>query len=306
MGDPSGIGPEVMVKALAAKRPKFPPDAFTILGDLFVISKVLSRLKLKLKSGIIDFANVPRGGFAWGREDPRYGKASLEYIDAALSMLKKGGAKAVVTAPVCKSSVAKSGVKFSGHTEYLALKTGTKNFAMMLMGGPLKVTLVTRHVALKDVPELLSREAVSDAIELTYDCLVRRFGIVSPRIGVSGLNPHGGDAGLFGDEERRIIRPAIEKLSRRIRRLTGPRPPDIIFYEAYRGRYDAVVAMYHDQGLIPLKMLYLDNGINMTLGLPFIRTSPDHGTAFDIAPSGIADPRSMEAALEMALKLSRK
>ena len=304
MGDPSGIGPEVVVRALSKKDPKTLLSSFAVVGDLFVLSRVMSDLKLKVKVNIVDLANVPRGGFSWGKDDPRYGKAALEYIDAALKMIKGGGAKALVTGPVNKSSVARSGIKFSGHTEYLAEMTGTKRFAMMLLGGALKVTLVTRHVALKDVPRLITGKAVSDAIELTHDALVKKFGIRSPRIGVAGLNPHAGDLGLFGKEEEGVIRPAVKKLSRRIKGLTGPRPPDTVFHEAYQNKYDAVVAMYHDQGLAPLKMLYLDEGVNLTLGLPFVRTSPDHGTAFDIAGRGKADPRSMTAAIDLALRLS--
>ncbi len=319
MGDPSGIGPEVIVKAFAEARGRA-LRSFLLLGDAFVISKTLSATKTQLPLNplrrssrlmlrnnavnLIDFENVPRKGFEFGREDSRYGKASLEYIDEALRLLADGTGASLVTGPVNKASIAGSGVPFVGHTEHMAERTGTKRYAMMLLGGTLRVVLVTRHIALKDVARLLSVDSICSAIGLTYEALTKYFRLKAPRIGVAGLNPHAGDSSLFGKEEEEIIRPAIERASRTVPHIVGPRPPDVIFYEAYRNRYDAVVAMYHDQGLIPLKMLYFDEGVNLTLGLPFVRTSPDHGSAFDIAGQGIAHPRSMQEAMKLAVTLS--
>ena len=211
-----------------------------------------------------------------------------------------------MTGPVSKSAIRSSGAaKFTGHTEYLAHKTRTKDFAMMFVGESLRVTLVTRHIALKSVPSSINTDAVYRAIALTHKYLKRYFAISSPRIGVAGLNPHAGEGGLFGNEEARFIIPAIKKASRRMAGITGPIPADIIFHEALNEKFDAVIAMYHDQGLAPFKMLYFNRGVNLTLGLPFIRTSPDHGTAFDIAGKGIADPSSMIEAIKLGSLLAK-
>lgn len=274
MGDPSGIGPEVTLKALASPKVKGLAD-FLVIGE---------------ESG-------PRGISS--------GRASLEYIDKALDIVCAGQADAIVTAPVSKSSIQKAALPhFQGHTEYLAERTGTKKFAMMFVGGPLKVSLVTRHMALGRVPKALTARLVSDTISLTHEFLKDRFGIKFPRIGVCGLNPHAGELGMFGTEEIRVIGPAIRKLAKTIKNIRGPIPADTAFYDALNLKYDAVVAMYHDQALAPFKMLYFKNGVNVTLGLPFVRTSPDHGTAFEIAGKGIADPSSMIEAIVLACRLA--
>jgi len=321
MGDPAGIGPEIILKSIARLRPSA-QRSFLVIGDRFVLSKAARDLRLKVavnavadssalpvgRAGLnlLDLANVRSRGFSYGADDCRFGAAALEYIDRAIGLLMNGASGALVTAPVNKATIARAGADFIGHTEYLAGKAHVRKFAMMLIGGRMRVVLVTRHVALKEVPSRLTRESISDAIALTHRALREQFGIARPRIGVAGLNPHAGDAGTFGDEEEAVIRPAVERSSRSIAGITGPRPPDVIFHEAYRGKYDAVVAMYHDQGLIPLKMLYFEEGVNCTLGLPFIRTSPDHGTAFDIAGRGVANPRSMQEAMRIASELSSR
>ena len=202
----------------------------------------------------------------------------------------------LVTGPIAKKDLA----PYPGQTELLAHIARTKKFAMMLVGGPLRVALVTIHVPLADVPKLITQKKIVETIELTREAC-RRFGIRRPRIGVAGLNPHAGEGGLLGSEERRIIAPAVRRAQ-----ATGPLPADTLFYKAYRGEFDAVVAMYHDQGLAPLKMIAFDTGVNVTLGLPFVRTSPDHGTARDIAGKGIARPDSMIAAINRAAKLARR
>lgn len=306
MGDPSGIGPEITVKALSDPRVSR-RARFLVIGDLSVISKVKKYLKSKCDFPLLDLANVPSRNFSFGRSDPSFGKASMEYIDKAISMLKRSEADALVTAPVNKASIRRAGfLDFEGHTEYLAGKTGTKDFAMMFVGKALKITLVTRHMALKDVSAALSVESVYRTISLTRKHLIKLFGIKNPDIGVAGLNPHAGDGGLFGDEEAKIITPAIKKASAALKNIYGPIPPDALFYEALNGEFDAVVALYHDQALIPFKMLYFKDGVNLTLNLPFIRTSPDHGTAFDIAGTGVADETSMKEALLLACRLSGK
>jgi len=192
---------------------------------------------------------------------------------------------------------------FQGHTEYIADRTGVKNYAMMFFGRNLKVTLATRHAALKNVSRLLSAKKIKDAILITDRYLKKYFGIRYPRIGVCALNPHAGERGAFGDEEKRIIAPAINEAGFFAKGVRGPLVPDVAFYDCLNGKFDAVVAMYHDQGLIPFKMLYFKDGVNLTLGLPFIRTSPDHGTAFNIAGKGVADPSSMIEAIRLACRL---
>jgi len=303
MGDPSGVGPEVIVKALSDKKISI-LGHITVVGDYFAINKIKNDLGLRTEFSLVDLSNVPQNNFSYGKSASSYGKASIEYVDKALEMIGNKEAYALVTAPLNKSSVRSAGFKdFEGHTEYMALKTGTKNFSMMFVGSLLKVTLVTRHLALKDVAGAVNADNVYNTIMLTADSLKRFFGIKDPRIGVSGLNPHSGDGGIFGDEELKVITPAIKKASVDIKNISGPIPADAIFYEALNGKFDAIVSMYHDQALAPFKMLYFKDGVNLTLGLPFVRTSPDHGTAFDIAGSGVADPSSMKEAIRLASAL---
>ena len=276
MGDPSGIGPEVTLKALASPRVR----------------------------GLANFLVIGEGLAAKGSGS---GRASLEYIDEAIKLLRSGKADALVTAPVSKSSIRSAGFPgFHGHTEYLADKFKVRRFAMFFVGKDMKVALVTRHISLRRVPKVLNSEMIYNTIALTDKYLKEYFRIRAPRIAVCGLNPHAGEKGAFGTEEEKVIIPAIKKASKSIRNICGPLPADIVFYEALKKRYDAVIAMYHDQGLAPFKMLYFNSGVNLTLGLPFIRTSPDHGTAFDIAGKGIADPASMIEAIVLACNLAKR
>ncbi len=306
MGDPAGIGPEVIVKALSDRRISKLAH-FLVIGDFFVIDKVRKSLRSKPEISLLDLANVSTTKFAFGVEKASYGKASVDYIDRALGIIKGREADALVTAPINKSSISSAGFKdFEGHTEYLAKMTGSKEVAMMFVGENLKITLVTRHIALKDVAKAITVDSICRTIRLTHEHLKRSFGIVEPRIAVAGLNPHASDRGLFGDEEERVIIPAIRKASVEIKNIYGPLPADAVFYETLKGKFDAVVAMYHDQALAPFKTLYFNNGVNLTLGLPFIRTSPDHGTAFDIAGKRIADPTSMKEAILLACRLSKR
>jgi 4-hydroxythreonine-4-phosphate dehydrogenase len=265
-GDPRGIGPEVTEKAL--KDPC-----------------------VKRLANFIIIKSSDNTGF--------------DAIEKAVEILKHKKADALVTAPVNKAKIAQSGIPFKGHTEYLAEATHTKRYAMMLCGGPLKVTTATRHVALKGVAKELTQDKIIDAIELTNEALKKYFRIKNPKIGVCGLNPHCGEGGKIGKEEISIIGPAVKKLKKKIPGLRGPISGDVIFYMAYKGKLDAVISMYHDQGLGPLKMVAFEKGVNITLGLPFVRTSPDHGTAYDIAGKGIADPTSMKEAIRLATKMCR-
>jgi 4-hydroxythreonine-4-phosphate dehydrogenase len=216
-----------------------------------------------------------------------------------------GGLDAMVTAPICKEGFHKAGIDVPGHTEMLADLTGTKRFAMMLFGGPLRVVLVTRHLPIKDVSKHLTRRRVLEAISIAGEALPW-MGWKKPSIGVCGLNPHAGDGGEIGREEIAVIAPAIRDARALGFNAIGPVPADAIFHKAFKGEFGAVVAMYHDQGLGPMKMIAFDSGVNITLGLPIVRTSPDHGTAFDIAGKGIANPASMIQALLWARKLARR
>jgi len=269
MGDPSGIGPEVTLKALAS-------PGVRRLADFFVIGD------RKYKSA---------------------GRASMEYLKAALAILRKKKNVGLVTGPISKEAINRAGFHYDGHTEFLAKETNSAKVAMMLIGGPLRVTLVTRHIPLKDVHKKINRKKIIDTIELTHDFLTGYLKKRYPKIAVASLNPHAGEGGIFGDEEKRIISPAVAKAKRKYKNVYGPVASDAVFYDAYKGRVDAVICMYHDQGLIPLKMIARDTGVNVTLGLPFVRTSPDHGTAFDIAGKGKANPSSMIEAIKMAAKL---
>jgi len=304
IGDPSGIGPEITLKALASPKVRGLAD-FIVVGNGSVVERAIRRMRLKPPRRLVDVGNIPSDIFSYGKSHPVFGRAAMQYLDKALDIIGKGLADSLVTAPINKASICAAGFKgFEGHTEYLAEKTRAKRFAMMFVAENLKITLVTRHMALRDVPARLSQTGILSAIELTQAVLKNRFRVRSPRIGVAGLNPHAGENGMFGREEAAIIGPAIRKASRRIKGITGPISPDVIFNSALDGKLDAVVSMYHDQALIPFKLLYFNTGVNLTLGLPFVRTSPDHGTAFDIAGRGKADPSSMIEAIKLACRLS--
>jgi len=277
LGDPAGIGPEVVDRALASNQ--LPRDAeFTVLGDRS--------------------AGIP------GKPDKRSAAAALAALDQAVEQLKNGRADAVVTGPVSKEALQSLGFPFPGQTEYFASAFGSDDFGMMLTGKTLTVALATIHEPLSKVPSLLTVAGIVRTGLLTARFLKRR-GFAVPRVAVAGLNPHAGENGAFGDEEIRIIQPAVHRLNETGEGVfTGPAVPDAIFREAALGHFDAVVAMYHDQGLIPLKLLDFDNAVNVTLGLPKPRTSPDHGTAFAIAGKNLADPSSMIAAIRLACELA--
>ncbi len=314
MGCPAGIGPEIIIKA---------SQDYEILSKIVVVGdlNILERAKACLKSGILidrwelgkslkdgvlnclSVTDLSPGDVPFGAPSRLTGKASFEYIKTAIQMTKSGIFSAIVTCPISKKGLELSGIDFPGHTEILAQLTNTSDYLMMMAGESLRVTLVTIHCALKDVPKLLSTERVFKTIRITHKSLVEDFGITRPRLAVCGLNPHAGEGGMFGDEEERIIGPAIEMARNKGIEVYGPFPPDTIFYMAKEGAFDAVCCQYHDQGLIPFKLLHFRDGVNVTLGLPIVRTSVDHGTAYDIAGTGKADATSLVSAIGLSERI---
>ncbi|HCU23801.1 MAG TPA: 4-hydroxythreonine-4-phosphate dehydrogenase PdxA [Deltaproteobacteria bacterium] len=290
MGDPLGIGAEIIQKAV----PKFRGQArFHVFGD--------PRLLGELKSEELIPIDAAASG-AWTPQEA--GRAAVAYLEGAMEAYRSGSIDALVTAPISKHHCRLAAFPYPGHTEYLAAQTGSRRYVMMMAGPRLKVTLATIHEPIAKVAQALSREKILTTLQVTYEGLRERFGLEAPRIAVCGLNPHAGEEGLLGQEEIEIIAPALQVARERGVPCAGPLVPDAVFHEAYEGKWDAVVCMYHDQGLIPFKMIHFRDGVNVTLGLPLIRTSPDHGTAFDIAGRGIADSTSMEAAIRMALEMA--
>ena len=280
MGDPRGIGPEVIVKALQNKK-------VARLGNFIVVGD--RALLAKTKTTLMDVAyRTPAQG-------------SLKFLEKGVELIKAGIADALVTAPLSKEAVSRYQKNFRGHTEYLAESFGAKQFDMMFVSSKVRLSLVTRHVPLKDVAKLITKKAVFSSIELMEGTLKQKFRITRPRIAVLGLNPHAGEGGLLGQEEIKHIIPAIRLAQHCGIRAQGPFPADTFF--CHDKGFDGIVAMYHDQGLAPMKGLYFANLVNFTAGLPFVRTSPVHGTAFDIAGLGKADPSSMIAAIQLAFQL---
>jgi 4-hydroxythreonine-4-phosphate dehydrogenase len=268
LGDVAGIGPEIVAKALRS-----------------------GKLDKRFDYEVI------------GNPKTKHRKDAVTWVVNGALRCQRQELAALVTAPISKSLIHDAGYRFEGHTELLAYLTRTKKFAMMLVGGPLRVSLVTIHHPVRAVPGLLTGLRIAEVVALTHEAC-RQFGIKKPRIGVAALNPHAGEDGLLGEEEKRIIIPAVKGLARKFPGVSGPWPADALFHKHYQGQFDAVVAMYHDQGLVPLKMIAFESGVNLTLGLPFVRTSPDHGTATDIAGKGIANPDSMIAAINLAATLA--
>jgi 4-hydroxythreonine-4-phosphate dehydrogenase len=321
MGDPAGVGPEIIIKTLDDPQVK-KACRLLIFGDRQVLESTARRLGKSFlinsiqrfdrtesweeSIGLVEASHLPADQVVPGRPDPRWGAAVLAYIRLAARSALKGQVAAMVTCPLSKEIVRNLRPSFTGHTEFLARQSKTRSFGMMLAGQRLKVSLVTIHLSLKKALRVLDREKILETIELTHQTLTNRFGLKDPQIAVAGLNPHAGEQGAFGSEEEKIVVPAIRTAQGRGMQVSGPHPPDTLFYWAAQGRYDAVVALYHDQGLIPLKLLHFDNAVNITMGLPFIRTSVDHGTAFDIAGKGLANPDSLIQAVLLAVAFSRR
>jgi len=319
LGDATGVGPEVALKAVAAEA-GCDDTKYLFIGD----ENILWQLNRKL------LLNLPLEKFSGGKDTGRFFVTNPQAeplpenlpagspfaANASVAALRDGGQRclrgeldAIVTAPVNKEAIIRAGHKFIGQTEFLSELAGTKRTAMMLLGTDergrwLRVALATVHISIKSVPEKLTAEKITLAIELA-DQSCRDLGLPRAKIAVCGLNPHAGEGGEFGDEEITTIGPTVQAMQKRGFDVVGPLSGDTVFHYALKGEFDAVVAMYHDQGLAPLKAVAFDSGINWTLGLPFIRTSPDHGTAYDIAGKGIANPGSMIAAIRLAKQLAR-
>jgi 4-hydroxythreonine-4-phosphate dehydrogenase len=305
MGDPTGVGPETIVQSLSAR----PEIEAVVYGDPAVLAAAARLCGVAPPEHVI--ATGTHGPHTFGAPTAQSGAAQVAALTAAVDAVVAGTCSALVTAPIHKHSAHAAGFGFPGHTEYLAMRAGNVPHAMMLTAarpGALRVVLVTTHVALARVPVLLSPELIARAVVLCARALARDFGLAQPRIAVCGLNPHAGEAGAFGREEAEVIAPGIELARRELGdvRVDGPAVPDAVFRAAVIGAHDAVVCMYHDQGLIPFKLLHFDDGVNVTIGLPFVRTSPDHGTAHDIAGRGRARPDSFIAALEMARAIAAR
>jgi len=319
MGDPAGIGPEVIVKALqdadviSLCRPVIFGDRGLLereaaqLGISCLFETLISSETAACRPGttaLLEISCLDPSGVRYGHPTHAGGTAMAQYIIHAVEAAKAGKIDAIVTAPISKAVLHDAGYNYPGHTEMLAELTGTKDVVMMLAGDSLRVVLATIHCSYVDVPKLLTVEKILKTITITHESLQKVLNGKKPRIAVAGLNPHAGEGGLFGEEEKYLIAPAVAEALRLGIDAVGPMPADTLFYYAARGRYDVVVCMYHDQGLIPLKLLHFDTGVNVTLGLPIIRTSVDHGTAYDIAGKGIGSPASMVSAIKMAVQMA--
>jgi 4-hydroxythreonine-4-phosphate dehydrogenase len=298
MGEPAGIGPEIAVAAYRALGGRAGAHPLRLIGDRDVF----------IACGMADdtalVATKARATRIPGKPDKRNSAAVIEAIEAGVGAAASGQAAAVVTAPINKAVLAEDGFPYPGHTEFLQVLTRARRAVMMLASEKLRVVPLTIHLPLADVPHALTTAAVVETGEIIINSLSRDFGIASPRLAVAGLNPHAGESGLLGKEDGGIIAPAVAALRAKRHDVRGPLPADTLFHDEARASYDAALCMYHDQALIPIKTLSFWDGVNVTLGLPIVRTSPDHGTAFDIAGSGKADPRSMIAAIRMAAQMA--
>ena len=274
-------------------------------GSLNIILKPSEAAGIPGRIDLIAISRLNSRGTMPGRPTSEGGKAMVEYIINAVHLALEGEVDAMVTCPISKVLMQRAGHFFEGHTQLISHMTGTGEYVMMLAGERLRVALVTIHCSLKEVPEILDSEMILRTISITAMALKKDFGLKTPRLAVAALNPHAGESGLFGSEESEIILPAVQKARAEGILVEGPLPADTLFYKAATGGFDAVIAMYHDQGLIPLKLLHFSDAVNVTLGLPIIRTSVDHGTAYDIAGTGKADSSSLKSAIRMAVEISR-
>lgn len=310
-GEPAGIGPEIAVRAWEVLREDVP---MLWIGDP---THLPDGAKFEAVAQPEDAADVTKNALPVlardfgaprvpGVADPRHAVGVISSIQTAVQLTMTGRCAAMTTAPIHKKALA-DGANFSfpGHTEFLAALAGNQKVVMMLASEQLRVVPATIHIALKDVPEQFTPEVLSDTVRITARGLIQNFGIREPRIAIAGLNPHAGEGGKMGTEELQWINATVDALRAEGFNLRGPMPPDTMFHAAARQTYDAAICAYHDQALIPIKTIDFDNGVNVTLGLPFIRTSPDHGTAFDIAGTGKANPSSMIAAIRMAHKMAQ-
>jgi len=322
MGDPTGVGPELIVKALLAGAFDRLSRPLLVAGDVGVLqraARIFAREALVVSAGadmtvlrigerelrVRHLSNLAAEQLRYGQPDMACGRAMLDYIVWACDECRSGRAAGMVTAPISKAAIHAAGCDFPGHTELLAERCDVDKVVMMLAGSRLKVALVTTHLALAQVPVMLTQAEILETIRITAAALHRDFGCQTPRLAVLSLNPHAGEGGMFGDEEARLIAPAIATACSEGIAASGPHSADTLFYFAVKGEYDAVVCMYHDQGLIPLKLLHFEDGVNVTLGLPIIRTSVDHGTAYNLAGTGQANTASLVAAVQMAEEMAQ-
>jgi 4-hydroxythreonine-4-phosphate dehydrogenase len=319
MGDAAGIGPEIIVKTLSLKK-IYGICHPVVLGDADVIGANLQFSEVKLRVNkvlnvkdslftfgfidVLDLNNIDVEELEIGKISEMSGKAAIEYITKAVELALAKEIGAVVTAPINKEAISKAGYNYPGHTEILSSLTKSRDYAMMLIAGSFRVIHVTTHLSLRKACDEVTKKNVFKKIRLAYQSL-KEIGIEDPRIGVAGLNPHSGEGGLFGNEELTEITPAIQLAKSKGINVSGPISPDIVFVRAKRNEFDVIVAMYHDQGHIPIKLEGFEEGVNMTVGLPIIRTSVDHGTAFDIAGKGIANPTSLCKAIELARDITK-
>ncbi len=320
LGDPAGIGPEVTLKALVRPEVRQVCRAL-VIGDRRILARAASwvdqpRLAFEVvlnpaqgsyapgTLSVLDLHNADPAAIVPGQLSADTGRAAVESVQRACDLALAGEVDAVVTAPLNKEAMHLAGFNYPGHTELLAERTQAKRVSMLLVGPSLRVVHVSTHVSLAEAIRRVTATRVREVIDLAYRSC-RALGIAQPRIAVAGLNPHAGESGLFGDEEGREVMPAVAAARAAGLNVSDPMPPDTVFLRAVKGEYDIVVAMYHDQGHIPMKLLAFDSGVNVSIGLPIIRTSVDHGTAFDIAGTGQASENSMVAAIEVAVQMAR-
>jgi 4-hydroxythreonine-4-phosphate dehydrogenase len=320
MGDPTGIGPEIIVKALSMEEP-FQVCRPFVFGDREVLAKTIEMLGLT--STVEVFERIPEQGYLpqrifltpfsqleadslrFGKPDTKCGEAMVKYVEEAVKWVRSGKLDAITTCPINKKAINAAGYPFSGHTELLAHLVKANSVAMMFLGSRWKIVLVTTHLPLKEVSQYITFDRILSTIRMTVEGLKKYFGITYPKIAVLGLNPHCGEDGLLGEEEKMEIIPAIAEAKSQGVNVEGPFPADSFFNFTRRTPFDAIISMYHDQGLIPVKMVDFEEAVNLTLGLPFIRTSVGHGTAYDIAGKGLANPTNLVKALLIASKLSK-
>lgn len=321
MGDAAGIGPQIILKALSRSslyeecqplvigNTEVLEAARKLIGSHIEIHPVEKPEEAHFNFGCLDCLNLDNihpDQFKIGEVNPVCGKAAIDYIKEAVRLAMAREISAVVTCPINKAAINQAGFPYPGQTELLAQLTNTRSVAMMLTADRLRVILVTIHLSLKKAIQGINQEKIIKTIRLAHRALSSWLKKEQPRLAVAGLNPHAGEGGLFGREEIEIIAPAIAEAKNKGIDVSGPYPPDTVFYQAYHGKFEAVIALYHDQGLIPIKLLAFDRGVNVTLGLPIIRTSPDHGTAFDIAARNIANPASLIEAIKLACQMAVK
>jgi 4-hydroxythreonine-4-phosphate dehydrogenase len=317
MGDPAGIGPEILARTFTEADFR-EENRVVVVGDAKMLERAASLLDLALRVNVVDRPEDARfeagtvdvipetelpEDLAFGKLDGRAGDAAFRYVERATRLAEDGRVAAIATAPLNKEAMHLAGHKYPGHTEILAELTGTKDYAMMLVTDELKVIHVSTHVSLREAIERARPERELAVIRLAHESL-GKLGVENPRIAVAGLNPHAGENGLFGTEDAELIAPAVAAAVDEGIDATGPHPPDTVMMRARTGAFDIVVVQYHDQGHIPIKLMGFDTGVNVTVGLPFFRTSVDHGTAFDIAGTGQADPASLRAAIDLARTLA--